>query len=65
MIKTNAQRDRTLVRIAGFKNALKGVDRGATKRSIAIRGSYLQIVRQLEALGVKTAIRLTPATPED
>jgi HTH-type transcriptional regulator/antitoxin HigA len=48
MIKTNAQRDRTLVQIAGFKNALKGVDRGASKRSIAIRRSYLQILGQLE-----------------
>ena len=47
-IKTDAQRDRTLVQIAGFRHALKGVDRGARKRSVAIRRNYEEVIRQLE-----------------
>src|SRR5437667_9927915 len=37
MIKTDAQRERTLIQIAGFRDALKGVDRGPGKRSVAIQ----------------------------
>src|SRR5437763_6990387 len=46
-IKTDAQRDRTLVQIAGFRHALKGVDRGARRRSVAIRRNYEEVIRQL------------------
>ena len=48
MIKTNAQRERTLVQIAGFQRALNGVDHRASKRSIAIRRTYEQVIRELE-----------------
>lgn len=42
------QWERTIVQIAGFRAALKGVDRGSSKRSAAIRKSYAQIIQQLE-----------------
>jgi DNA-binding transcriptional regulator YiaG len=48
MIKTDAQRDRTIVQIVGFRHALKGVDQGASKRSVALQRSYEEMIRQLE-----------------
>ena len=49
MIKSDAQRDRTLAQIEGFRQALAKVDQGTTgKRSAAVRGSYGSMIRQLE-----------------
>ena len=49
MIKSDAQRDRTLTQIEGFRQALSKVDREKPgKRSMAIRGSYEGMIRQLE-----------------
>lgn len=49
MIKSDAQRDRTLAQIEGFRQALKKVDEEKSgKRSTAIRGSYEGMIRQLE-----------------
>jgi HTH-type transcriptional regulator/antitoxin HigA len=49
MIKSDAQRDRTLTQIEGFRQALSKVDRGKpSQRSTAIRGSYEGMIRQLE-----------------
>ena len=49
MIKTDAQRERTLVQIDGFRKALATAVREATgKRAAAIRGSYEEMIRQLE-----------------
>src|SRR6266571_2621797 len=49
MIKSYAQRERTVVRIEGFKQALAKVARDKPgKRSPAIRGSYEGMIRQLE-----------------
>jgi HTH-type transcriptional regulator/antitoxin HigA len=49
MIKSDAQRERTVAQIEGFQQALANVaeDR-ADKRSAAIRGSYESMIRQLE-----------------
>ncbi len=50
MIKSDAQRDRTLAQIAGFRQALAKVELESTgRRSAAIRGSYEGMIRQLEA----------------
>ena len=49
MIKSDAQRDRTLAQIEGLRQALAKVDHGTTgKRSTAVRGSYESMIRQLE-----------------
>jgi HTH-type transcriptional regulator/antitoxin HigA len=49
MIKSDAQRDRTLAQIEGFRRALaKAEDEKPGKRSAAIRGSYEGMIRQLE-----------------
>jgi DNA-binding transcriptional regulator YiaG len=49
MIKSDAQRDRTLAQIEGFRQALANVKREKPgKRFAAIKGSYKGIIRQLE-----------------
>ena len=49
MIKSDAQRDRTLAQIEGFRQALaKAAREKPGKRSVAIRGSYESMIRQLE-----------------
>jgi HTH-type transcriptional regulator/antitoxin HigA len=49
MIKSDAQRDRTMAQIEGFRHALARVNEEKPgKRSTAIRGSYQGMIRQLE-----------------
>lgn len=49
MIKSDAQRDRTVAQIEGFRRALaKAKVEEPGKRSAAIRGSYEGMIRQLE-----------------
>ena len=49
MIKSDAQRDRILAQIEGFKRALaKAEQEKPGKRATAIRGSYEGMIRQLE-----------------
>ncbi|HEY6392695.1 MAG TPA: helix-turn-helix transcriptional regulator [Bryobacteraceae bacterium] len=49
MIKSDAQRARTVAQIEGFRRALAKVEQEATgKRSAAIRGSYENMLQQLE-----------------
>jgi HTH-type transcriptional regulator/antitoxin HigA len=49
MIKSDAQRDRTLAQLEGFREALgKVASEKRGKRSAAIRGSYEGMIRQLE-----------------
>jgi|ERR1035437_2815417 HTH-type transcriptional regulator/antitoxin HigA len=49
MIKSDAQRERTVAQIEGFQQALAKVGLGKPdKRSAAIRGSYQTMIRQLE-----------------
>jgi HTH-type transcriptional regulator/antitoxin HigA len=49
MIKSDAQRERTVAQIAGFRQALAKVEQEArAKRSAAVRGSYEGMIRQLE-----------------
>ena len=49
MIKSDAQRERTVAQIAGFRQALAKVEQDALgKRSAAVRGSYEGMIRQLE-----------------
>ena len=49
MIKSDAQRERTVAQIEGFRRALDTVDKEISgKRSAAVRGSYEGMVRQLE-----------------
>jgi len=49
MIKSDAQRIRTLAQIEGFRQALGKVEQERPgKRSDAIRGSYEGMIRQLE-----------------
>jgi HTH-type transcriptional regulator/antitoxin HigA len=49
MIKSDAQRERTLAQIEGFKQALAQLAQEKPgKRSAAIRGSYEGMIRQLE-----------------
>ena len=49
MIKSDAQRERTVAQIEGFRQALAKVEQAtAAKRSKAVRGSYEGMIRQLE-----------------
>jgi len=49
MIKSDAQRERTLVQIEGFRKALaKAEEQMSGKRSAAVRASYRSMIRQLE-----------------
>jgi HTH-type transcriptional regulator/antitoxin HigA len=49
MIKSDAQRERTVAQIEGFRQALAKVEEGTPgKRSKAVRGSYESMIRQLE-----------------
>jgi ribosome-binding protein aMBF1 (putative translation factor) len=49
MIKSDAQRERTIAQIEGFRQALSKVPREKPgKRSSAILGSYQGMIRQLE-----------------
>jgi HTH-type transcriptional regulator/antitoxin HigA len=49
MIKSDAQRERTVAQIEGFRRALaKVAEEKPGKRSDAIRGSYEGMIRQLE-----------------
>ena len=49
MIKSDAQRERTVAQIEGFRRALaKVAEEQPRKRSEAIRGSYEGMIRQLE-----------------
>jgi HTH-type transcriptional regulator/antitoxin HigA len=49
MIKSDAQRDRTLAQIEGFRRALAKTDEEKPgKRSAAIRGNYESMIGQLE-----------------
>jgi HTH-type transcriptional regulator / antitoxin HigA len=49
MIKSDAQRERTVAQIEGFQQALAKVGEGKPdKRFAAIRGSYQSMIRQLE-----------------
>lgn len=49
MIKSDAQRERTVAQIEGFRQALAKVEQEtSTTRSKAVRGSYESMIRQLE-----------------
>lgn len=49
MIKSDAQRDRTVAQIEGFRRALAAAaQEKPAKRSAALRGSYKSMIRQLE-----------------
>jgi HTH-type transcriptional regulator / antitoxin HigA len=49
MIKSDAQRDRTLSQIEGFRQALAKVEKDTTsKASASIRQSYASMIRQLQ-----------------
>jgi len=49
MIKSDAQRERTVAQIEGFRRALaKVAEERAGKGSAAVRGSYEGMIRQLE-----------------
>jgi HTH-type transcriptional regulator/antitoxin HigA len=49
MIKSDAQRERTVAQLGGFRQAIAKVDREMTgKRAAAVRGSYEGMIRQLE-----------------
>jgi hypothetical protein len=48
MIKSDAQRDRTIAQIEGFRHALAKVQQTPAKRSAAVRGSYETMIRQLQ-----------------
>ena len=49
MIKSDAQRERTVAQIEGFRRALANVEQEKPgKRATAIRGSYEGMIRQLE-----------------
>jgi HTH-type transcriptional regulator / antitoxin HigA len=49
MIKSDAQRERTVAQIEGFRQGLAKAEREKPgKRSAAIRGSYESMIRQLE-----------------
>jgi DNA-binding transcriptional regulator YiaG len=48
MIKSDAQRERTMAQLEGFKQALANVSKDKPgKRSAAIRGSYEGVIRHL------------------
>jgi HTH-type transcriptional regulator/antitoxin HigA len=49
MIKSDAQRERTLAQIEGFRKALGDAEKQMSGRRLtAVRGSYQSIIRQLE-----------------
>lgn len=49
MIKTEAQRERTLVQIDGFRKALASTEKELSgKRAAVVRASYEGMIRQLE-----------------
>ena len=49
MIKTDAQRERTLVQLEGFRRARASTEKQrSAKRSAAVRASYEGVIRQLE-----------------
>jgi HTH-type transcriptional regulator/antitoxin HigA len=49
MIKNDAQRERTVIQIEGFRDALsKAKDGMSGKRAAAVTGSYRSMIRQLE-----------------
>lgn len=49
MIKSDAQRERTLVQIEGFQKALAQAEKQTSgKRATAVRASYESMIRQLE-----------------
>jgi HTH-type transcriptional regulator/antitoxin HigA len=49
MIKSDAQRERTVAQLEGFRRALaKAAEEKPAKRAAAIRGSYEGMIRQLE-----------------
>jgi HTH-type transcriptional regulator / antitoxin HigA len=48
MIKSDAQRERTLVQIEGFRKALAQAEETPGERSGAVRASYESMIRQLE-----------------
>ena len=49
MIKNDAQRERTVVQIEGFRDALSKAREGMTeKRAAAVTGSYRGMIRHLE-----------------
>jgi hypothetical protein len=49
MINSDAQRERTLAQIDGFRRALAGLaDEKPGKRTTALRASYQSMIRQLE-----------------
>jgi HTH-type transcriptional regulator/antitoxin HigA len=49
MIKTDAQRERTLVQIEGFRQAAAQAEAELTgRRAAAIRANYQSVIRQLE-----------------
>jgi HTH-type transcriptional regulator / antitoxin HigA len=49
MIKTDAQRDRTLVQIDGFRKALTSTEKELSgKRAAVVRASYEGMIRQLD-----------------
>jgi HTH-type transcriptional regulator/antitoxin HigA len=49
MIKSEAQRERTMIQVEGFRQALARAGKEKPgKRSVAIQGSYEGMIRQLE-----------------
>jgi HTH-type transcriptional regulator/antitoxin HigA len=49
MIKTDAQRERTLVQMEGFRKALvRAAEQLSGKRGAAVRASYESMIRQLQ-----------------
>ncbi len=49
MIKSDAQRERTVAQVEGFRQALAKADREMTgNRAAAVRGSYEGMIQQLE-----------------
>ena len=51
MIKSDAQRERTVAQIEGFRQALAKVEQGtAAKRSKAVRGSYEGMIRREDTI---------------
>ena len=48
MIKSDAQRERTVAQIDGFRRALAETARNPGRRSAAVQGSYEGVIRELE-----------------
>jgi hypothetical protein len=49
MIQSDTQRERTVIKLAGFRRALERVPaEPMNKRNSTLRASYEQIIRQLE-----------------